>query len=381
MNKKLREIMQKIEDKQKLAKNYMEEKDLEKANSIMDEIDELRSEYDTEKRMYDMSKIEVTEENVLKSEKETKADGFKTLFKKVSGKSLNDSEKALIVEADPSAEGANGTNYLLPEDVQLAIREKRKSYKSAKELVNVVSTTAMSGSTNFEKDSNGELSDFDDGDDISDSDDPKFERKPFKIKSKGALIYISNILAGNERAGLMSYINRWFIKKAIRTENKSIFKTLASEKTATAVKGLNALKKKINMMDPSVLIDAVIVTNQTGFSLMDDETDANGRGLLEVDPTNKSKKLYQSLPIHVFSDNELPNINGKAPMFVGSIAAGCDFMEKDNLEFAVSEHFKFNKNQTTLRIIEGFDTVQTDADAYAYFTFEEKTSTPSTPSN
>lgn len=380
MNKKMREILQKIKEKQTLAQSYTEEKDFDKANSILDEIDTLKKEYDTEKRLYDMSKAEVTEEKVAEVVEEKKCDGFKFLHKMVTGKNLSDTEKALVIEADPTAENANGTNYLLPEDVRIAIREKRKSYNSAKSLVNVIPTSAMSGSTNFEKDNDGELIDFEDGDTIADSEDPKFDRKPFKIKLKGALIYISNVVAGNEKAGLMSYIDRWFIRKAVRTENKAIFKTLATGKTAEAVKGLSALKKKINMMDPSTLIDGVIITNQTGFSLMDEETDLNGRGMLEVDPTNKSKRLYQALPIHVFTDKELPNVSGKAPVFVGSTIAGCDFMEKDSLEFAVSPHFKFNKNQTTLRVIEGFDTVQTDTDAYSYLTFEAK-DTPAPVSN
>ena len=98
------------------------------------------------------------------------------------------------------------------------------------------------------------------------------------------------------------------------------------------------------------------------------------------------------MPIYVFSDKELKNVSGKAPMFVGATDAGCDFMDKDGLEFATSEHFAFNKNQTTLRVMEGYDTVQTDTNAYSYLTYtgvdcEESTTiviekdSTSTPSN
>ena len=172
----------------------------------------------------------------------------------------------------------------------------------------------------------------------------------------------------------MAYLDKWFIRKAVRTENKDIFDTLKKNKTATTVKGLDALKKHITtQIDPSCLVDGIIVTNQTGFALMDEEKDNNGRGLLQTNPMDATKKMFQSLTIEVFADKELPNIEeGKAPVFVGSTKAGCDFMEREDLQFAVSEHFAFNKNQTTLRVMEGYDVVQADKDAYSYVSFEKK---------
>lgn len=395
MSKRMREILKTIEEKTIIVKNYQTEKDFDKANEILDEIENLQKEYEVEAKLFALAKGEVTEEKMAEVKEEKKADGFAAVTKMVTGKRMTDEEKALIVEADPSAENAHGTNYLLPEDVQLVIRELRRNYMSAKDLglVNVVPTTALSGSTNFETDDDGLLADFEDGSTVSEESGPKFEKKPFAIKFKGKLIYISNILAGNEKAGLKNYLNKWFVKKAVRTENVDIFTTLAKGKTAKAITGLNALKEHINKdIDPSCAMTGVIITNQTGFAEMDKQKDRNGRGMLETDPTNKSRKMFQNMPIYVFSDKELKNVSGKAPMFVGATDAGCDFMDKDGLEFATSEHFAFNKNQTTLRVMEGYDTVQTDTNAYSYLTYtgvdcEESTTiviekdSTSTPSN
>ena len=44
-------------------------------------------------------------------------------------------------------------------------------------------------------------------------------------------------------------------------------------------------------------------------------------------------------------------------------------MEHMALEFATSEHANFNKNQNTLRVIEGFDVMSTDTSAYIFGTF------------
>ena len=69
MNKRMREILAKIEAKQALAKGYMEgeNKDVEKAKAILDEIKTLKEEYEVEKNIFETEK----ETNKL-SEEETK---------------------------------------------------------------------------------------------------------------------------------------------------------------------------------------------------------------------------------------------------------------------------------------------------------------------
>ena len=58
MNKKMRELLAKIENKQNLAKGYMEgeNKDIEKAKEILDEIKALKEEYEVEKAIFESEK-------------------------------------------------------------------------------------------------------------------------------------------------------------------------------------------------------------------------------------------------------------------------------------------------------------------------------------
>ena len=205
------------------------------------------------------------------------------------------------------------------------------------------------------------------------SGEPSFVRKPFAIKLKGKLIAISNVLKGAEKAGLMAYINRWFVKNSVISENADIFAALKKDKTAKTIKGLMALKQSINKdLDPSALIGGVIVTNQTGFDLMEQELDANGRPMLVPNPQEPARRTFCGLPVEVFSDAQLPNVSGKAPVFYGALDAGCYFIEKSGLEFAVSDQYLFGKNQTAIRVIEGYDVIQADKDAYIYGTYEAK---------
>lgn len=364
MNKRMREILATIENKRNIAKSYMdgEMKDIEKAGAILNEVDELQKEYDIEKRLFEAEKEEQQEE-VIEKTKEKKASGFVAISKMLNKKRLGEKEKAMIVD------GSNNENYLIPEDVRLAINEYRKQYKEMKNLVTVLPTDTLTGSFNWEAGEPAGLSDFEDGNDIANAEGPSFERKKYAIKFFGKLIPVSRILIGAEKAGLMGYLNRWFIKNAIITENKKIFEKLKEGKDIKQITGWESLKHSLNVdLDPDALYDAVIVTNQNGWDVLDSEVDAMGRPILQPDPSNPTRKLFQGLTVHVFSNSMLPDVDGKAPILYGSLKGGCSFVDYQKLEFATSEHIFFGKNQNALRVIEGFDVIQTDANCYIYGT-------------
>lgn len=369
MNKRMRELQAQIMSKTAEAKGYMEgeSKDLDKAESVLNEIDALQKEYDLEARMAKAAKSEVPTDPV---EDKEQASGFKAMSKMLSRTALTEKEKALISGADAT----HGENYLVPDDVKAEINELRKTYISAKSLVTVETTDALAGSVNYESGMPAGLVSFTDGEAITEETAPAFVKKSFAIQWHGKLIPISRILLGAEKAGLMSYINRFFLRNAIISENGSIFYVLKSGYnggTPKALSGWKALKKSMNVdLDPSCWHDGVIVTNQSGFAALDEEEDADGRPVLQPNPANPTQKLFQGKTIHVFPDSQLPNIDATHfPVFYGSLKAGATFVEHQALEFAASEHYGFNTNQHYLRVIEGYDVMSTDTGAYIYGSF------------
>ena len=369
MNKRMREIQALIKQKADEARGYLEgeAKDVAKAAAIMDEIDALEKEYNTLERVEKANKGSVPT-GPVPSEK--KASGFMALFKMLSKKPMDEKEKALI----SGENAASGENYLIPEDVRTEINELRKSYVSARELVTVEKTNSLSGSVNYEAGTPAGLTEFADGEAITEEDGVSFVRKTFAIKWFGKLIPISRILQGAEKGGLLAYLNRWFVKNAVISENAKIFATLKAgynEGTPKAVAGWEALKKSITVdLDPSCLIDGVIATNQSGFACLDAEKDEDGRPVLQPNPANPTEKLFQGLPIKVYPDAQLANIDATHfPVFYGATKAGATLVEYDGLEFTVSEHYLFGKNQNCMRVIEGFDTMSTDTGAYIYGSF------------
>lgn len=375
MTKKMRELQAQIMQKAKEAQSFTEgeNKDLEKAEALLAEIDALQKEFDIEERLEKANKGGVPTEPTPQPQE--KVSGFKALAKLLTKRTLDDQEKALL-----TGDGAvDGENLLIPEDVKAEINELRKTYKSAKHLVTVETTDALAGSVNYEDGTPAGLVEFEDGAEISTETNPKFKAIKFAIKHFGKLIPISRILVGAEKAGLMGYINRWFLKNAIITENDKIFSTLKAgynEGTPKAIEGWKALKKSITVdLDPSCLLDAVIVTNQSGFACLDAEEDADGRPVLQPNPANPTEKLFQGLRVEVFPDAQLANIDATHfPVIYGATKAGATFVEHKALEFNVSEHYLFGKNQNCLRVIEGFDVMSTDTTAYIYGSFSASVS-------
>lgn len=367
----MRELQAKILEKTNAAKALTEgeAKDLEKAEILLNEADELQKEYDIEARLEKAGKAQAETAEPVQTEE--KADGFQVLTKMMGGKVLTSAEKAALVTGT-NAEA--NENYLIPEDVKTAINELRKTYVSAKEIVTVEQTDALTGSVNYEKGTPSGLVDFEDGEALAEEADIEFDKKPFTIGWKGKLIPVSRILAKAERAGLMSYLDRWFVKNAIISENADIFAALKAGYNGGAPKaiaGWKALKKSINAdLDPSCKLNGFVVTNQSGFAVLDEEEDATGRPILQPNPANPTQKLFQGLPVKVYPDALLPNIDATHfPVIYGDTKAGATFKEHTNLEFNVSEHFLFNKNQNCLRVVEGYDVMSTDTSAYIYGSF------------
>lgn len=317
--------------------------------------------------------------------KGSKVDGLKTIMKMLKREKLSEAEADSIQKALVTGDNAvSGENYLVPEDVQLQIREMCKSYNSAKEIVNVCPVDTLTGSCNFETGAPAGLTDFDDGDTIATETEPSFDRRSWTIGFRGKLIPVSRVLS-NLAAGLNAYLNRWFVRNAIISENAAIFATLKNgynAGTAKVVAGWEALKDSITVdLDPACKIGGFIVTNQSGFAALDKEKDANGRPILQDNPADPTKKIFQGLPIKVFANAELANIDDTTfPIFYGNTKAGCDFMEYQGLMFDISEHFLFNKNQNCMRVIEGFATLSTDTSAYIYGNFSA-TPAPAAPGN
>ncbi|MGD6897114.1 phage major capsid protein [Bacillus infantis] len=360
MNKNMRELMEKIQNKKAEARNLLDAKKVEEAKALTAEIKDLQAEFDVESALYEEEKEIVNHFGKEGGD----VNEIKAFFKALRGESLTEAENALLTD------GGNGENLIVPQDIQTQINELRRQYKSARSIVGYYPTTTLSGSFTYEDASTAtELTNFTDGDDIADSNDPKFVAVSYTIKDFGSTLPVSNRLLQNENGGLVQYLGKWFNRKAIRTENKKIFAQLMAGKSAKALADYKALKSSLNKdLDPA-FVDVVIVTNQDGFDFLDSQVDGMDRPILQPNPTNPTQKMFAGHPIEVFSNTELSTTGTttkKAPIFYGSTKDGVTFVDRNSLQIDASEHANFKKNQTLLRVIEQFDVIDADKASYVY---------------
>ena len=296
-----------------------------------------------------------------------KVDVNKAFMKALMGRKLTPAENALIERADTESDEPNGS-ILVPQDENTRINEYKRQYKSLRNHVREYRTTVVSGSFVYENNSTMTLlQDIDEMEEIPQEDGPRFKTKGYSIKNKGAILPVSNYLLADEQSGLMSYVGRWFARKAVKTENADILAVMLADKTAKALADWKALKRSLNKdLDPALIPGSVIITNQDGFDELDNAVDENGRPILQPDPKNPTQKMFKGLTIDVYSNNDLPSKNGKAPIFYGNLEEAITFVNRARYEVARSKEAGFTKNATLIRVMERYDVIKTDNEAYIY---------------
>ena len=375
---KLQKMLAKLDVLREMAQKQLDEGEIEKAESTMNEVKELQRKIDIQKALEAdedeelLTKATVGAKAVVKavepSVKEA-ASAIRAIIKTIAGKALTEEEKSLLIPSPVTAPGTNGEGYILPQDISTKINERIREFRSFRSVVGTINTTALSGSLTVESiGSITGLTNFSDGDELTPSEDPQFTPVKFAMSEWGAIIKMSNVLLAMTDNDLVNYITRYFAKKAVITENAAIITKLKYGKTAKTLTTYTALSSSINTdLDPASLYNTVIVTNQDGFDYLDKQLDYNQRPILQPDPTSATVKRFKGFPVIVFSNAQLPSDQTYgAPVFYGNLEEGVKFVTCGYYKFATSSEAGFTSNTTLARLIELFDVIQWDSDDACY---------------
>ena len=358
------------------AQDYLDKDDLENADKMQKQAQELADKIEKQKALDKLSAgIEVpqasqaTEGAKDATKAKENASFIRAALKKLSGTKLTEAEDALLLPSVTYPNGEHGEGYILPQDIRTKIKEKLRQFRSLREVCGYLKTTSLTGSYPSDNDETEGLIDFTDGTDGTYVTDPAFTPVSWSLKEKGAFIKISNTLLSLTDNDLINYIVKRFAKKAVITENAMAKAKLEANKTAKTLSGWEALKESINVdLDPDALYNTKIITNQDGFNALDKALDHNGRSVLQPDPTQPTKRLFMGYPVEVFSNAMLPSdsTNNVAPIYYGNIEEGVQFVDLDNISFASSKEAGFMSHTTICRLIEWVDVVQADASDKCY---------------
>lgn len=233
---------------------------------------------------------------------------------------------------DPAGEDGG---FLVPIDIDNQIIEIRRTLNPLAELFTVEPVSANSGWRVVDAAPTTGMASVDEMGELAPGEQPTFGKVTFTLGKYGMYIPVSNELAQDEVANLFGYLARWFAKKCVITENNLLLGVL-DDLTATAIaqgdelKGIKAVLNKV--LDPAISLTATLLTNQTGFDVLDNMTDGTGRPLLEADPKTATPMLFKSKPVMMVADAVLPNVSGKAPIYVGDFRQYATLFVRNPLE-------------------------------------------------
>ena len=376
MNKKMRELLAKIESKQALAKGYTEgeNKDLAKAKEILDEIDKLQEEYEVEKRLFENEKesAKLSEEDVAKIEK--------NIAEKKEDKEEEDSVQKFAKQIRNIAKGLNeGTpadgGYTVPEDISTMVEERREAKASLIDLVSVEIVTTNKGSRTFKKRSQQKgFTKVGEGGKITSTSTPQFERMDYVISKYAGYLPITNELLEDTDTNIVNIIVEWLGDESRVTRNKIILDLIKTQ-DEVELDGLDDIKKVLNVtLGSAFKSTSVIVTNDDGLQYLDTLKDNDGKYLLQPNPANPMEMRLAAgaitVPVKVIPNADLATTSNKIPFIIGDLKEGIRFFDRKQLTIntsnvaAIGELNAFEEDLTLFRGIEREDCKIRDEEAF-----------------
>lgn len=375
MNKKMRELLAKIENKRELAKGYTEgeNKDLEKAKEILNEIDKLQEEYEVEKRIFESEKesAKLNEEDVAKIEKniaDKKEDKEEDSIQKFA-KQIRNIAKGMN-EGTPADGG-----YTVPEDISTMVEERREAKASLIDLVSVETVSTNKGSRTFKKRSQQTgFTKVGEGGKITATSTPQFERMDYTISKYAGYLPVTNELLEDTDANIVNIIVEWLGDESRVTRNKIILDLIKTQ-DETKLEGLDDIKKVLNVtLGSAFKATSVIVTNDDGLQYLDTLKDNDGKYLLQPNPANPMEMRLSAgavtVPVKVIPNADLATTSNKIPFIIGDLKEGIRFFDRKQLTIntsnvaAIGELNAFEEDLTLFRGIEREDCKIRDEEAF-----------------
>ncbi len=372
MTREERELRLQIEALKNEARQLVSEDKLEEAKAKVKEAEKLAEKADLLAKLEadDLNNVQVPK-GEKKDQDEMKALYRSAFFKAFRRQTLTQEERD-AVNALTATEGEDG-GLLVPEDVQTAINQYKRSLPQLETLIEVVPVSTASGSRVFEK--LATMTPFanitDDTADIDEMDHPKFEPLTYAIKKYAGWLPVPNDLLKDSDQNIIAYLRNWIARKSIVTRNTLILDIL-TDGTAVSFADYKDIKKAINKtLDPMIAANAVIVTNQDGFHYLDTLEDGTGKPILQVDITQPSRKLFAGKPIEVVANSVLATTGTttkKAPIFVGDLKEGIVMFERQGYQIDTTREggTAFRKDRTEIRVIERENIKAKDTGAFVY---------------
>ena len=271
----------------------------------------------------------------------------------------------------------DGTNagLTIPKDIQTAIHALVRQYNSLQEYVTVESVSTASGSRVYEKWSDiTALANLDDENTaITDIDAPKLALIKYAIKRYAGMLTATNSLLKDTVENILAWLNQWVAKKVVVTRNKAILEKIAALPSKPNITKFDDIKDlALKGVDPAIRSTSFFMTNTSGLAALAKVKNAMGDYLLQRDPTQPERYLLEGKQVIEIADRWLADNAGAHPLYFGDLKQAVTLFDREHMSIEASNVAgdAFSLDQTKIRVIDRFDVVTTDSEAFVAASFK-----------
>lgn len=273
----------------------------------------------------------------------------------------------------------NGTNgndsaagLTIPQDIRTMINTLVRQYDSLQQYVRVENVTTSNGSRVYEKWTDVTpltVMDTEDGK-IPDLDNPRLTIIKYLIKRYAGIITATNTLLKDTAENILAWLSSWIAKKVVVTRNNAIIGLMGAVPKKSTIANFDDVITMINTaVDPAIIATSKLYTNQSGLNKLALVKTAEGKYLLEPDPTQPNTYIIKGKQVIVIADRWLPN-GGTAsaplyPLYYGDISQAITLFDRENMSLLPTNigAGAFETDTTKIRVIDRFDVQSTDSEA------------------
>ena len=392
MNKELQKLLKQINDKKNEVKSLVNDGKLDKAKAAKEELKELQNRFDL---LYDLDEDEqgsiedkvnkgtakqvggekkVDKKNLVKAFVNIVKCGF--LKKEPDEADVKVYKDALSSDTTANEDREMGIGVTIPEDIRTDIIELRRSDDNLEQYVNVEGVTTKSGSRNIEVDAESvPFDNVEEEADFPEMDEPKFKAIKYAIKKKGGILKLTAELFEDTAANVMAYINKWIAKKTKATRNAMILKVLNAMTAGkeVVISTIDSLKDVFNVsLDPAIATSSMVITNQSGYNYLDKLKDADGKYILQPNPTMATQiLLFGKYPIVKVSNKVIKSteiktgeaVTGyKHPVYIGDLKEAITLFDRNVMTIDMNDKAAglWEKDMTGIKVRDRFDVQPVD---------------------
>lgn len=271
----------------------------------------------------------------------------------------------------------DGTNagLTIPKDIQTAIHGLVRQYNSLQEYVTVESVSTTSGSRVYEKwsDITALANLEDETTSIADIDAPKLALIKYAIKRYAGMLTATNSLLKDTAENILAWLNSWVAKKVVVTRNKAILEKIAALPSKPNITKFDDIKDlALKGVDPAIRATSFFMTNTSGLATLAKVKNAMGDYLLQRDPTQPERYLLEGKQVIEIADRWLADNAGAHPLYFGDLKQAVTLFDREHMSIEASNVAgdAFSLDQTKIRVIDRFDVVTTDQEAFVAASFK-----------